>query len=160
MTTAPAPTVANRPTTVPATTTAPAPIEQPRRSRIGLTVQSSARASSPARVIARGKRSFVRIGVRADEDAVLHRDAVVDQRRVLDLDAVADRDALVDERVAPHDALRADARPGANLGTVPDAGPGADGDAGLEVRGRVDAGGGIDHVRVSVGEGRGRVRKR
>ena len=45
----------------PPTTTAPAPIEQPRRSRIGLTVQSSARASSPARVIARGKRSLVRI---------------------------------------------------------------------------------------------------
>src|SRR5664280_3232910 len=63
VTTAPAPTVANAPTAVPATTTAPAPIEQPRRSWIGLTVQSSARASSPVRVIARGKRSLVRIAL-------------------------------------------------------------------------------------------------
>ena len=38
----------------PATTTAPAPIELPLRSRMGETVQSSARASSPVAVIARG----------------------------------------------------------------------------------------------------------
>ncbi len=61
MTTAPAPTVANRPTSRPATTTAPAPIEAPVRRRIGLTTQSSARASSPLAVIARGNRSFVRM---------------------------------------------------------------------------------------------------
>ena len=55
VTTAPAPTVANRPTSVPATTTAPAPIGAARgAAAIGETVQSSARASSPVAVIARG----------------------------------------------------------------------------------------------------------
>ena len=61
VTTAPAPTVANRPTSLPATTTAPAPIERPCRRRIGLTTQSSARASSPSAVMERGNRSLVRI---------------------------------------------------------------------------------------------------
>ena len=36
-------------------------MEHPRRRRIGLTVQSWARASSPVEVIHRGKRSLVRI---------------------------------------------------------------------------------------------------
>ena len=83
--------------------------------------------------------------VGADEDAVLDRDAVVHERQVLDLDAVAERDALVDEGVAADHALGADAGAGADLGAVPDGGAWAHRHVRLEVGGRVNARGGIDH---------------
>ena len=84
--------------------------------------------------------------VRPDEDAVLDGHAVVDERSVLDLHAVADDHVLVDERVAADDALSADARPAPDLGAVPDARPRADGDVILDVGGRVQARGRIDHL--------------
>ena len=142
---APAPTVANRPTVVPATTTAPAPIDEPARRRMGLTVQSSARASSP--VGRDGAREAVvrEDRVRPDEDAVLDGHAVIDERGVLDLHAVAEDDALVDEGIPADDAFGADARTDADLRAMPDAGPRTDDDVGFEVGRRVDARGRVDH---------------
>src|SRR5450759_3908321 len=85
--------------------------------------------------------------VGADEDAVLHGHAVVDESRVLDLDPAPDRHADVDEGVAADDALGADRGPAADLRALPDAGPRADGDAGLQVGRGMDARSWIDHER-------------
>ena len=139
VTTAPAPTVANRPMSVPATTTTPAPIDA--------AAAQADRAHDPVL----GPRELARGGDRArepvvgedrvgsDEHAVLDGHPVVHERRVLDLHPVADDDALVDERVPADDALRADPCPAADLGAVPDARPGPDLDVRFDVRGRVDA---------------------
>ena len=110
VTTAPAPTVANSPTSVPATTTAPAPIES-RPEADG----AHGPVVGAGELAGRGDRPRVPIigqdRARADEDAVLDGHAVVDEGAVLDLDPVADLDALIDEGVPADDASRPIARP-------------------------------------------------
>ena len=74
-----------------------------------------------------------------DEHAIVNRDALVDQGRVLNLHAVADDDADVDVGVATHDAVGANTGTGPYLSSVPDGGPGTDRDTCLNVRGCVHA---------------------
>src|SRR3972149_2445707 len=98
MTTAPAPTVAKRPTSVPATNTAPAPTEQPSRSRIVLTVQSSPPARVPwvpARVVgdlraAAEAHAGIDVGARADDAVVADHGALAHLGTIPDLRALTD----------------------------------------------------------------------
>ena len=124
VTTAPAPTVANRPDVVAGDDDRAGADRGAVRRRIGLTVQSSARASRPSAVIDRGNRSLVRIALGPMNTPSSDGHAVVDQRRVLDLHPIADDDSLVDERVATDDAVGADLCAGPDLCSVPDARPG------------------------------------
>ena len=91
VTTAPAPTIANGPTSQPATTTAPAPIEAAVRE----VDRADRPVVGPGQVAGRGHGARVPVvgedRARADEDAVADRHAVIDERTVLDLDPVAER---------------------------------------------------------------------
>ena len=78
------------------------------------------------------------------------RDAVIHERATLDLDPVADGDTLIDEHAAADDAIDADPGTGPDVGPMPDRRTGTDRDVVFDVRGRMDAGRGMDHDLVGL----------